>query len=443
MKSEGNLNQLSILMIFNLVLFVNACKSPNKGAENGDSNLASSDQPTTGERKGKIGSSRVKFEGVRDVENMLAVRIWRHLAATAKSSPTLVDCKDVPGANPTKACITYDPKSRADQLYCFAQSDTAKFNANKLHNVHCDFVSSDWPKLSSYLSTTVLNDLLKKSVTAAGDVSIGKKKQLNCNGAPNWDCAFKGFDNDVKDYLAKRLVIRPVSIGSLTPARGELDELSRPLPKSSAESKVQVGGEFVVAKTYKASDAVLKEFMTYLPIDSVKDFDAHLADVGYKANCRNPEIYALMDYSGDGYKDVNAALRKLDLEGAQSTKLDPVLNSRVRSTISGLNCAKKIKSGVVVRGATLSSDKLKRYEKGKFVVEPAFTSTTIGEETLLDFKGNVEFQIFDAVGADLTNLSLRNENGEQELLFQAGSLFKVVGREEEGSLTVIKMVYAP
>ena len=112
---------------------------------------------------------------------------------------------------------------------------------------------------------------------------------------------------------------------------GELDELSRPLPKSSAESKVQVGGEFVVAKTYKASDAVLKEFMTYLPIDSVKDFDAHLADVGYKANCRNPEIYALMDYSGDGYKDVNAALRKLDLEGAQSTKLDPVLNSRVRS----------------------------------------------------------------------------------------------------------------
>ncbi|MGE0173490.1 MAG: ADP-ribosyltransferase [Oligoflexales bacterium] len=422
------------LVLSTVALF--ACKPRQEGR----SGLASSKPPTSGERHGKQADSRV-FLTSQNADQTLAVKIFRFLLDATNTHPELVGCKEVPGAMPTKECSTYDPATRSDFIYCFGQSDTdIHFDIAKLDNVNCSFTSSSWPKVSSYLATAVLPPLLAPAASG-GSVVIGGKRKLACsNTRDSWECNYEGFEDSVRDFLAERLVVRPDDFGSLTPPPGAKDEHGRPLPSSSQVSAVHVGMEAIVARTYKGNDGDLQRFMGYLPDEEEAEMKAHIEDVNYHSHCQEAEVFSLLDYSSEGYRDINKGLRTFDVTPAA---IEPQLDGRIRTTISAVNCAKKIRAGVVVRGATLSPEKLARYIPGAFITEPAFTSTTVGTDVHSSFAGNVEFQYFDAKGADLTNLSLLNEEGEAELLFQAGTLFKVLTREQEENLTIIKLIPIP
>lgn len=424
------------------LLLAAACVVSCKTTER--SELASSQPPTSGERKGKQGSSRVFLASTPNVKQTLNYRVWMHLSELFATRPDLVGCKNVSGAMPTRECTTYDPATRADFLYCFAQSDNpgTTFDPAKLDNINCSYTAAAWPVVSSYLADKILPTLLDGAAAGQTTVELGGAKKLKCAKADAaWKCQYEGFGNSVEDFVAKRLVLRPADFGDLVPPAGAVDELGKPLPKGSKTSQVTLKGGAVVAKTFKADQPTQDAMLAYLPDTDEAAFKDHMENVGYTSPCKPAEVFALMDYSMDGYKDVNAAMRKLNADA--NAAIDPTVDTRVRSTISGVNCARKANAGVVVRGATLSPEKLARYKPGAFVVEPSFTSTTIGEEVHSSFEGNTEFQIFDAKGADLTNLSMLNEEGEGELLFQAGSLFKVLAREQDGELTIIKMAYIP
>ena len=283
---------------------------------------------------------------------------------------------------------------------------------------------------------------MTQSAGGASQATLGVTKKLGCTKSDNtWQCRYDGFGESVTDFIAKRLVLRPDSFGNMTPPADAKDDFGRPMAKSSKLSKVILKSGPTVASEYRADQPTLKAMLDYLPDTEEASFKDHLADVGYHAPCKPAELYALMDYSQEGYKDTNSSLRKLYADPA--APIDAVVDTRTRVTVSGVNCAKKISTGVVVRGATLTPDKLARYQPGAFVIEPAFTSTSVGEQVHSSFEGNVEFQIFDGKGANLTQLSLLNEEGEQELLFQAGSIFKVLSKEQDDNVTVIKMAYVP
>ncbi|WP_144209670.1 ADP-ribosyltransferase domain-containing protein [Mycobacterium tilburgii] len=74
--------------------------------------------------------------------------------------------------------------------------------------------------------------------------------------------------------------------------------------------------------------------------------------------------------------------------------------------------------GPVIRGANVPADALDRYQPGRVVTEPAFTSTTILRAVAAGpaFVGNVEFRIFSTTGRDISSFSMYPD--EQEIYFR-------------------------
>ncbi len=402
------------------------------------SDLRSSTQPLSGLRSGKTGHTRVTPSSP-NYRNTLASRMWETLNALGTSNPELVSCKMTDGALPTRQCMTWDPSSRADFIDCFSQSDDSgdsdQWDPARIDNIFCNFTSTQWPKVSPYLTSQILIHLGASG--SALPQSVGQSKKIVCTGD---QCSFEGFGNDVRPYLAKRVISRPATFGSLTPPPDARGSDGRPLPTSSKLSRIMLpGGEFN-AHSWKAKESSLKVFREWLPADEKASFDDRIDEVDYKSRCRLEEIHALQSYTLEGYREVNSTLRTLANGGAAPTS---TVAERVNLTVSAVNCAKQTRAGILIRGAKLKPEQLARYQPGSFVVEAALTSTTMGEQVLSEFRGNVEFQIFDGQGADLSDLSMMAEEGEGELLFQAGSLFKVLSTENDEDLTIIKMVYVP
>ena len=86
------------LIVSAVLLATLSCKTTGRPF---GSDLASSQPPLAGERKGKEGSSRVHISSTTNVQKTLAFQTWTTLSSLFATRPDLVGCKDTPGALPT------------------------------------------------------------------------------------------------------------------------------------------------------------------------------------------------------------------------------------------------------------------------------------------------------------------------------------------------------
>lgn len=119
---------------------------------------------------------------------------------------------------------------------------------------------------------------------------------------------------------------------------------------------------------------------------------------------------------------LNSALRSGD--GAELKRLEPY----IKVATSGLNQLPPHK-GVVFRGVDLPPEAVAKYEPGKLVIEPHFTSTSVAKDAA--FPGNTEFVIRSSNGKDVSILS--EFPGEKEVFFAPGTQFKVLSVDADSA----------
>lgn len=144
---------------------------------------------------------------------------------------------------------------------------------------------------------------------------------------------------------------------------------------------------------------------------------------------------AINAYTGIDNQFLNGALRNPDVP------MDDYMRARVDDLNQALGKLPNYE-GPVVRHTDLPDDVLARYVPGERVTEQGFTSTSRAIDGSPHHNGNpVEFQIMSSTGKEVTQYSKNPE--ELEVLFQSGTPFHVVSRQDVGGRTVIRMVEVP
>nr|WP_264081681.1 ADP-ribosyltransferase [Gandjariella thermophila] len=140
------------------------------------------------------------------------------------------------------------------------------------------------------------------------------------------------------------------------------------------------------------------------------------------------QLYVIADYKGSGYKEINEALRAGDPDALE--RLAPKIET-LESSIEKMPRYKgETYRGIAVRQADLD-DLLARYEIGKTVREPAFTSTSPDSP----YHGNVMFVVDSTNGRDISCL------GEHEVVYPPDYEFTVTDKyfDEESWTWVIHL----
>lgn len=169
-------------------------------------------------------------------------------------------------------------------------------------------------------------------------------------------------------------------------------------------------------------------------LDKVKSVVAAIAKRSPKTNKLDPDdLLAMADYTGDGYRELNAGLRSGTLDASQQARIDAINKALEKMPAY---------QGAVFRGTDLPADVLARYQPGTVVTESAFTSTSTNPAIAQSatFAGNAEFRIISSSGRDVSAVS--NYAHEQEILFSSGSKFYVVNRSVDSvtGRTIIEMI---
>lgn len=135
-------------------------------------------------------------------------------------------------------------------------------------------------------------------------------------------------------------------------------------------------------------------------------------------NLTHEERIVINDYSYGYYSCMNDYLRQKEFKS-------PQLDSYIQKLTSALD---KLPSyeGIVVRGATLPPEIAKLHAKGKTVSYDAFTSASTKSIPW----GTDRFIIFSKTGKPI--MSLANISKEYEVLFKAGTEFKVLDQYSDG-----------
>lgn len=120
-------------------------------------------------------------------------------------------------------------------------------------------------------------------------------------------------------------------------------------------------------------------------------------------------------YTGNGYKELNAALRKGVLR-PQTWEYTRRLNDAL-DRLEPFN-------GKVYRKATLNPEQANQYIPGMVIEERGFTSTSKNSST---WSGSYRYIIESKKGRDIQELS--HHYSEAEVLFKSGSRFRVIKRE--------------
>ncbi len=154
-----------------------------------------------------------------------------------------------------------------------------------------------------------------------------------------------------------------------------------------------------------------------------------LAVKNAKGTMSSNDIDALSYYTAEGYENMNGALR--------SGSISPNMKKDIDSVSSAIKSLPKWK-GEVLRGMNVSKYTLdsfiSKFEKGKTVEFPAFTSTTFSKNSSflinMDKKFNVHMKIKAKGKSGAYVGSLSTLKGEKEVLFDKKTRFKVVGVKE-------------
>ncbi|MGL5924641.1 HVA1 family protein [Chroococcidiopsis sp.] len=155
------------------------------------------------------------------------------------------------------------------------------------------------------------------------------------------------------------------------------------------------------------------------------------------------EVMALQEYTGLSYGAVNAALRGNDatvlakpLTAAQKTKYleDAKFASAALDALPNYE-------GTVYRGAALPKSIVSQYQVGKTITEKAFTSTSGKPDVADNFAVSgdgaiaVKYTIASKKGKSIKSLSA--VPGEEEILFNANTQFKVLANKTKIGITHI------
>lgn len=145
----------------------------------------------------------------------------------------------------------------------------------------------------------------------------------------------------------------------------------------------------------------------------------------------DPEIAARYAYttsdSAWGYRRLNAALRSLDPQRVADLR-------NYRDTLNAALAKLPDHPGIVRRGTTLSASQIAEHVKGSVITKHAFTSASVGRAA---FGGNVHFVIQSRHGKRIQPWSAYT--GEREVLFAAGTRFRVLSVERVGGRTEIRL----
>ena len=149
----------------------------------------------------------------------------------------------------------------------------------------------------------------------------------------------------------------------------------------------------------------------------------------------DPELVSAYAYTTSdrvwGYRLLNRALR----EAAQPR--GPKVPERYEAYRLTLNDAldrlPDYPADGLKRGTTLSPEEITKYVPDQIVTETAFTSASLGR----DFGGNVRFIINARHGKRIERLS--QHPSEREVLFKAGTRFRVLSKEPDGGTTYIHL----
>jgi hypothetical protein len=160
-------------------------------------------------------------------------------------------------------------------------------------------------------------------------------------------------------------------------------------------------------------------------VDAFKHHAAQAEALGYPVSGFQAAL--IKNYSNGGYGEVNKKLRS----GAWT----PAQHVYVKMVNKAL-AAMPAHTGVLTRNTALSNADLQKYlNVGHVIQEDAFMSTS----TKSVFSGNVQFKV-NAIGKHGASIKqLSNHPGENEVLFQARTFFKIDKVEKKGEKHVIHM----
>ena len=148
----------------------------------------------------------------------------------------------------------------------------------------------------------------------------------------------------------------------------------------------------------------------------------------------DPELAVAFAYTTSdvpwGYARPNKALRDAQRDGTGV----PAQYDDYRKTLSdALARLPDYPARGLKRGVVLSPEEVARYVPGRVVTEAGFTSASYG----WGFSGNVRFIIHGRHGKRIDRLSAYPKEGE--VLFDAGTRFRVLDVGDEPGVRVIKM----
>lgn len=145
----------------------------------------------------------------------------------------------------------------------------------------------------------------------------------------------------------------------------------------------------------------------------LKFAESKVASAGLQGKISPAEAASIVAYSGSHYVGVNQQLRA-GVMTEEQFKFARDLNRALDKLPKHV--------GVTTRGTNLTPQQLALYQPGMIIEERGFMSTGKG----FKFSGNVAFEVHGKNGRDISKLS--SHPSESEVLFKAGSRFKVVSK---------------
>ncbi|MGI8761254.1 MAG: ADP-ribosyltransferase [Jatrophihabitantaceae bacterium] len=142
---------------------------------------------------------------------------------------------------------------------------------------------------------------------------------------------------------------------------------------------------------------------------------------------------ALDDYTSHHYVELNDYNRGVGTVSPQeATQLE-----RRSQAVSDALAKLPPHEGTVYRGTNLPEDVLTNYRSGETIREDAFTSAS----TDRPFPGNAQYTIRSSNGKEVSGYS--NVPNENEVLFDRGTRFRVLGHDVVGGVHYISLMEVP
>lgn len=200
------------------------------------------------------------------------------------------------------------------------------------------------------------------------------------------------------------------------------------------KAKVNNPPKLISKSTYQIDDAIEKRILDQM------DEDYFLPSLRNPSKLSVAEQYAISEYSGSSYYNINKSLR-----GTKTSKsLQQDLQDQINAIRSGLNklpptTSKEVYRGLRTNNPAKINEIYKQYEVDQIITEPGFLSTSPVDRN--QFGNLIKFKIrpkpTTTKGKVLGDYSQMPD--ENEVLFPPSTSFKVKNKYQEGKTKWIEL----